>query len=227
MNHVAKLIVALLSAVPCMAWSPKVHDLQTTLAKGQVPVVMAQYLDQHWDTLSEAAGGGGNTVVPTPEEVENQYLKVLKISEDRRPAREIARELGVLAKMAQLLTDPSATGGLPFTRRVFSDFADEHYKKLVAVREPLFAVTGSLSPRIPLIVWDRVKFERYRLLAEHIDNDTGARIGTWDTLSVPFAQLQLGFSSGVNATANLWILAWRAVGDLWVPVSTIGAEVSP
>jgi len=32
---------------------------------------------------------------------------------------------------------------------------------------------------------------------------------------VPFAQLQLSYSNAVNATANLWILLWRAVGDQW------------
>ena len=40
-------------------------------------------------------------------------------------------------------------------------------------------------------------------------------MGAWDDLSVPFAQLQLAYSNGVNATANLWIQLWRAVGDQW------------
>jgi hypothetical protein len=40
-------------------------------------------------------------------------------------------------------------------------------------------------------------------------------VGAWDELSVPFAQLQLAYSNGVNATANLWIQLWRAVGDQW------------
>jgi hypothetical protein len=148
--------------------------------------------------------------------VEEQYHKVLRMSEERRPAREIVRELGRMANMVQLLTDPSATAGFTFLRQEMSGFADEHHGKLVAAREPLFAAKGDLSPRSALQVWDRVKYERFRILSQHIDQKTGARIGAWDTLSVPFAQMQLGFSAGVNATANMCIFAWRAVGDLWV-----------
>jgi hypothetical protein len=205
-------------SLPCAAWSPQVHALQTRVAKGLIPTAMARFIEQHEAVLLEASGLG-NAEVPSPEDVEAQFLKVLKISEDGRQSKEIVRELGRLGNMAQLLTDPSATGGFTFTRRVFSDFADEHYKRLVAVNEPLFAVKGELSPRSALQVWSRVKYERYRILSDYVHPETGARIGVWDTLSVPFANMQLGFSSGVNATANLWILAWRAAGDLWAPES--------
>jgi len=174
-------------------------------------------MDQHAGVLSEAGRGIGNSVVPTPEDVESQFIKIIKISEAGGQSREIVHELGRLGNMVQLLTDPSATvGGVTPTRWLMSNFADEHYKKLVAVREPLFAAKGEIDPRSALQTWDRVKYERYRLLAAYVNNDTGAKIGTWDTLSVPFAQMQLGFSAGVNATANIWIFAWRAVGDLWV-----------
>jgi hypothetical protein len=96
-----------------------------------------------------------------------------------------------------------------------SSFADEHFKKLVAVREPLFAAKGKIDPRSALQSWDKVKHERFRLLSGYVNYETGTKIGNWDTLSVPFAQMQLGFSTGVSATANMWIFAWRAVGDLW------------
>jgi hypothetical protein len=63
------------------------------------------------------------------------------------------------------------------------------------------------------------KLERNRRLREHFDAGANRRIGPWDELSLPFAQMQLAFSSGVNATANLWILVWRAAGDQWeIPV---------
>jgi len=203
--------------LPCVAWSPKVHALQISLAKGLIPKAMAKFMDQHAGVLSEAGRGIGNSVVPTPEDVESQFIKIIKISEAGGQSREIVHELGRLGNMVQLLTDPSATvGGVTPTRWLMSNFADEHYKKLVAVREPLFAAKGEIDPRSALQTWDRVKYERYRLLAAYVNNDTGAKIGTWDTLSVPFAQMQLGFSAGVNATANIWIFAWRAVGDLWV-----------
>jgi hypothetical protein len=177
---------------------------------------MAAFLDQHPAILSEAGSGVGSTMVPSPEDVEAQFYKVLSMSEKGSPAREIVRELGRLANMAQLLTDPSATGGFSHTRSIFSNFADEHYKKLTAVREPLFAATGDINPRPALNAWAKAKYERFATLSMHINPETGAKIGTWDTLSVPFAQMQLGFSAGINATANLWILAWRAAGNSWI-----------
>jgi len=41
------------------------------------------------------------------------------------------------------------------------------------------------------------------------------RIVPRDDLSLPFAQVQLAFSNGVHATANLWILLWRSAGHQW------------
>jgi len=210
------LIVAVLASMPCASWSPKVHALQTGLAKGLIPKAMVRFMDQHVGVLAEAGRGIGNSVVPTPEDVESQFIKVVKISEAGRSSREIVHELGRLGNMVQLLTDPSATvGGVTPMRWLMSNFADEHYKKLVAVREPLFAAKGEINPRAALQTWDSAKYERYRLLIDYVDNKTGTKIGNWDTLSVPFAQMQLGFSAGVNATANMWIFTWRAVGDLW------------
>ena len=42
--------------------------------------------------------------------------------------------------------------------------------------------------------------------------------------TVPFAQLQLAYSNGINATANLWIQLWRAVGDQWAAPASNGAS---
>jgi hypothetical protein len=209
------VIPAILPAGHCRAWSPKVHALQTAQARRLVPAKMARFLEGHEAALMEAGRGADNAAVPTPEAVEAQFHKILELSEGGGPPREIARELGSLANMAQLLTDPSATAGFTFVRRELSGLADEHCKNLVAVREPLFAAKGAPSPRAALQAWDRTKYERFRVLSAHIDPKTGARLGSWDTLSVPFAQMQLGFSAGVNATANMWIFAWRAAGELW------------
>jgi hypothetical protein len=209
--------MALLAAAHCMAWSPKVHAMQTSQALRLVPAGMSAFLERFEHVLVEAGGGAGNAVVPTPEEVEEQFYKVLDLSEAGRPPKEIARELGRLANMAQLLTDPSATAGFTLVRLTMSEYADGHIKDLVAVREPLFAAKGDIGPRTAIVAWDRVKYERFRILSAHVDPKTGTRLGAWDALSVPYAQMQLGFSTGVNATANLWIFAWRAVGDLWAP----------
>jgi hypothetical protein len=187
------------------------------MAKGLIPNAMSEFLDRHAQSLSDSFARSDNIPAPTPEEVEQQFLKVIAISESGKPAKEIVIELGRLAVMAQLLTDPSATSGLTLARRTFSDYADEHFSKLVAAREPLVAGKGSVDPRPAIQGWTKVKYERYSSLASHINLDTGARIGTWDTLSVPFAQMQVGFSAGVNATATIWIYAWRAAGGFWVP----------
>jgi hypothetical protein len=203
-------------SLPCLGWSPQVHGLQTKFAKGLIPKAMAEFIDRHHDALSESGRGLASAKAPTPEDVEGQFLKLLKISESRRPPKEIVRELGHLANMIQLLTDPSVTGGSAAARRVFSDFADEHFSKLVAVRAPLFAAKGDLDPRAAIQAWDKSKYERYNSLSNHVNLGTGAKIGAWDTLSVPFAQMQLSFSEGVNATANIWIMAWRMAGGYWV-----------
>jgi hypothetical protein len=176
---------------------------------------MANFLDQHNAALFEASAKVGSIQAPTPEDVEQQFDKVVKMSEGGKPPKEIVHELGRLAIMVQLMTDPSVTGGLTSVQRTFSAFADEHFDKLAAARESLIAAKGELDPRPTIHAWSRQKYERYRILASHINPSTGAKIGTWDTLSVPFAQMQLGFSSGINATANIWIYAWRAAGEYW------------
>ncbi|MCL1907905.1 MAG: hypothetical protein FWG12_00880 [Holophagaceae bacterium] len=214
-SQTISLLAATLISLPSFAWSPKVHSEQTRLAKGLIPRAMADFLDQHARAANEAAAINNNTPVPTPEDVEKQFDKIINISQNGRPAREIAVELAKLANMAQLLTDPSATRGLTSMRRVFSGYADENFDRLVAVREPLTAATGDLDPGPAIQTWSQTKYERYRTLLNYVNPDNGAKSGTWDLLSVPFAQMQLGFSAGVNATANLWIYAWRSVGGLW------------
>ncbi|MCL1894329.1 MAG: hypothetical protein FWG02_08870 [Holophagaceae bacterium] len=214
-NKIAQ-ILTIIVFTPCLAWSPQVHTAQTRIAKGLIPKAMAKYLEQHSQQLFTAAVGKSNSQVPTPEEVEKLFFGIIEMSENGRPAKEIISELGRLANMVQLLTDPSATGGLAFARRVFSEYADEHFSKLVAVKEPLLAAKEDFNPSKAIQTWSRTKYQRYRSLVSHINPDTGAKIGTWDTLSVPFAQMQLGYSEGVNATANLWICAWRMVGNFWL-----------
>jgi hypothetical protein len=209
-------VISEIVSLPCLRWSPQVHALQTKFAKGLIPKAMAEFIDRHHDAFSESGRGLASAQAPTPEDVESQFLKLMKISESRGPHKEIVRELGHLANMVQLLTDPSATGGPAATRRVFSDYADEHFSKLVAIRAPLFAAKGDIDPRAAIQAWGKAKYERYRSLSNFVNPGTGAKIGAWDTLSVPFAHMQLSFSEGVNATANIWIMAWRMAGGYWV-----------
>jgi hypothetical protein len=125
------------------------------------------------------------------------------------------RELGTLAHQVQLLLDPSAIRGATPLRDTFEAYADQNLPRLILSREPFWAVTAPLDPRPPLLRWAKVKYERHQALTECYDEKNGRRVGQWDDLSVPFAQLQLAYSNGINATANLWIQLWRAVGDRW------------
>ncbi|WP_243302308.1 hypothetical protein [Geothrix oryzisoli] len=205
----------LLACLPLMAWSPKVHEAQTAKAVRLLPRGMAALLRAHPQALLEGARGVANDQPPTAEQVEAQFRTVLRLSDENRRPEDIVRDLGVLAHMVQLLTDPSATEGLSPLRESFEAYADQNLAHLLVTQEPYWAATGSLDPAPALHRLLAIKQERNRRLREHFDDNTGNRIGPWDDLSLPFAQLQLAFSNGVYATANLWILAWRAAGDQW------------
>jgi hypothetical protein len=204
------------------AWSPRFHEVQTELATGLIPRTMATYLRANAAELARGARGVSSDQPPTVEDVEEQFRRIVRMSEERRRPALLVRELGTLAHMVQLLTDPSATQGITQLRDRFQAYGDQHLGRLVVSREPFWAVTAPLDPRPALLDWSRVKWERHQLLLESFDETTGTPRGSWDLLSIPFAQLQLSFSNGVNATANIWIQTWRAVGDQWeVPASEL------
>jgi len=204
-----------LACGPLLAWSPKVHEAQTAKAVRLLPKRMAALLRAHPQALLEGARGVANDQPPTVELVEAQFRTVLRLSEEHRRPEELVRELGVLAHQVQLLTDPSAMEGVSPLRESFELYADEHLAHLLVSKEAYWATTGSLEPGPHLRRFLTLKQERNRRLKEHFDEAAGRRVGPWDDLSLPFAQMQLAFSSGVHATANLWILIWRAAGDQW------------
>ena len=208
-------LAALLLPTVLTAWSPHFHEVQTELATGLVPRGMADFLRANPNELARGARGVSSDQTPTIEEVEEQFRRIVRMSEEKRRPALVVRELGTLAHMVQLLTDPSATQGITPLRDRFQLYGDEHLNRLVVNREPFWAVTAPLDPRPALLDWSRTKWERHRTLLESFDEATGMPKGSWDLLSIPFAQLQLSFSNGVNATANIWIQSWRAVGDLW------------
>jgi hypothetical protein len=215
-----RALALLLVFGPLCAWSPRIHEAQTAKAIRLLPRGMALLLRAYPQALLEGARGVANDQPPTVEQVEAQFRTILRLSEEHRRPEEIVRDLGVLAHQVQLLTDPSATEGLSPLREYFEAYADENTAHLLVTQEPFWAATGSLEPGPPLRRFLAVKLERNRRLRENFDEGTGRRIGPWDELSLPFAQMQLAFSSGVQATANLWILAWRAAGDQWeIPVA--------
>lgn len=213
--RLATPLALLLASSSLGAWSPRVHEAQTAKALRLVPHRMAALLRAHPQALLEGARGVANDQPPTVEQVEAQVRTILRLSEERRRPEDLVRDLGVLAHQVQLLTDPSALEGMSPLRESFEAYADEHLGHLLVTQEPYWAVTGSLDPAAPLRRFMATKQERNRRLREHFDEAAAKRLGPWDELSLPFAQLQLAFSNGVHATANLWILVWRAAGDQW------------
>jgi hypothetical protein len=207
--------ILLLLGPPALAWSPRVHEAQTRLALRMVPAGLLAVVKPHQAALLASARGLGNGQPPSVEDVEEQFRAIVALSEKKTPPERMARELGVLAHQVQLLTDPSVTHGVTSLREFFETYTDGHFRNLVLTREPFWAGKAPLDPRPPLLRMAKLKFERHGSLAEHFDAARGRSIGPWDELSVPYAQMQLSFSTGVHATANMWTLLWRAVGDLW------------
>lgn len=205
----------LLLAPRLAAWGPGFHEAQTRLALRMLPRQMQAFLTAHPRELLQAARGQGNDQVPTVEDVEEQFRQVVQLTDDNARPEVLARELGTLAHQVQLLMDPSAVRGATPLRDSFEAYGNEKLPRLILSREPFWAVSAPLDPRPPLLRWARTKFERHQALLACFDETSARRIGPWDDLSLPFAQLQLAYSNGINATANLWIQLWRAVGDRW------------
>ena len=215
-----KLLMCLFAACalmsgPLAAWSPDFHEVQTTKAMKLLPRPMTAFLAAHTADLLAGARGQNNEQVPTVEDVEDQFRRVVLLTEQHKRPERIVQELGVLAHQVQLIMDPSAIRGVSALREAFQAYGDEKLPKLVLSREPFWAVTAPLNPKPRLNAWVKAKFERNQSLTECFDEKTGRRKGGWDELSVPYALLQLSFSNGINGTANIWIQLWRAVGNQW------------
>lgn len=210
----AALVLAL-PGQPLAAFSPRFHEMQTRLAMTLVPRGMASVLKAHPEALSRGARGNPQEQGPTVEEVEAQFHRVVRLSEEGRRSEEIVRELGILARMTQLLADPSTLRGGGPLRDTYERFADEKTPRLVLTREPYWSLGPSLDPRPQLLGMAQRKYQRNHSLDPFMDPLTGQRTGSWDELSIPFAQLQLGFNEGVHSTANLWTLLWRIAGSSW------------
>lgn len=210
-----RFLVTAVLALPLAAFSPRFHEMQTRLAINLVPRGMATLLRTHGEALARGAQGGTHEQVPTVEEVEAQFHRVLRLSEEGRRSEVIVRELGILARMAQLLADPSSLRGGGALRDAYQRYADEKTPRLVLTREPYWSLGESRDPRPQLAAVAKRKYQRNQSLEPFIDPLTGQRSGTWDELSIPFAQLQLSFNEGVHTTANLWTLLWRVAGSAW------------
>lgn len=203
--------LAPLAALPLGAWTPRLHEAQTVKAVRMVPRRLALLLRAHPQILLEAARGQANDQPATVEDVASEFRTIQRMSKEGIGAENLVRELGVLAHLVQSLEDPSCTTGVTPLRDAFEAYADEKLPKLVVTREDFWALEGPLDPQPRLEAWAATKAERTKLLQGCVDA-TGKRLGPWDDLSLPFAQLQLSFSNSVHATANLWILLYRGWG---------------
>jgi hypothetical protein len=204
-----------LASLGLSAWTPRFHEAQTKVALRMIPAPMSALLAAHPDALKQGSRGVGDDQPPSAEDVERQYARVMALSQARANPGEIVRELGRLAYLVQEITAPGATSRVDALRESFEAYAEGRLKMLVVTREPFWSVKGDLDPRPKLLEWSSLKYRRHRQLLEHFDLKTGRRLGQWDDLSIPYALLQLSFSNGVQATANIWILIYRATGDLW------------
>ncbi len=211
----SRALVLGLASLGLMAWTPRFHEAQTKVATQMIPAPMSALLVAYPDALREGARGVGNDQPPSAEDIEDQYSRILALSEARKQPGEIVRELGRLAHLVQEITAPASTRGVDPLRESFESFADERMKMLVVTREPFWSLKADLDPKSKLVEWANLKYHRHGQLMEHFDFKTGRRLGQWDDLSIPYALLQLSFSNGVQATANIWILIYRATGDLW------------
>lgn len=209
------LLPLLLTAAPLAAWSPKMHETQSIKALRLIPRPMAAFLRAHQEAFLEGARGVASYDPPTAEMVVAQYRTVLRLSEEGRPADDIARDLGVLARLVQALHDPSCAQGLDPLRAHFEAYADQKLPNLLVTNEAFWAHRGELDPAPRVQAWMAQKVARNGRLRSAFDFQKGRPNGPWDDLSMPFAQLQLSFSNGIHATANLWILAWRSCGGSW------------
>lgn len=217
-NPILRSLGLLIFLAPALAaWSPRCYEAQSILALRLVPRRMRAFLLEHPEELAQGARGQANDQVPTVEDVQDQFERIEQLTQNHGRPAQVVLELGTLAHQVQLLADPSAIRGSSRLRDSFEAYADEQLGRLVLCREPFWAVTGPNDPRPALLRLAKVKFERHEALAACFDETTGRRVGPWDQLSVPFAQLQLAYSNGINATANIWILLWRGLGDQWTP----------
>lgn len=204
-----------LASLGLLAWTPRIHEAQTKVASRMIPAPMSALLAAYPDALMEGARGIGNDQPPSAEDVVDQYGRILTLSEAHKNPGEIVRELGRLAHLVQEITAPGSTIGVDPLREAFEAYAEERLKSLIVTREPFWSLKADLDPKPKLLEWAKLKYHRHEQLLEHFDFKTGRRLGEWDDISVPFALLQLSFSNGVQATANIWILIYRATGDLW------------
>ena len=211
------LCAALLAApavAPLAAWTPRLHEAATVKAVRMVPRRLSLLLRAHPQVLLEAARGQANDQPATAADVESEFRTILRMSKEGVGAENLVRELGVLAHLVQSLNDPSCTTGVTPLRDAFETYSDEKLPKLVVTRESFWALDATSDPAPRLEEWAATKAARTKLLEGCVDA-TGKRLGPWDDLSLPFAQLQLSFSNSVHATANLWILLYRQAGALW------------
>ncbi|MBS1767187.1 MAG: hypothetical protein JST05_07295 [Acidobacteria bacterium] len=208
------LLLAAPLAMPLSAWPQRLHEAMSVKATRMLPRRLSLLLRAHPQVMLEAARGQANDQPATAADVESEYRTILRMSKEGVGAEDLVRELGLLAHLVQSLDDPSCTGGVTPLRDTFEAYADEKLPKLVVTREPFWALEAGPDPDPRIGAWAARKAARTQTLQACVDA-TGKRLGPWDDLSLPFAQLQLSYSNAVHDTANLWLLLYLQVGATW------------
>lgn len=215
-HRLARLGLMCAAGAVAHAFSPSFHEAQTRMALSRVPDRLQLVLKAHLPELLSSIRSRPTGPVPTVEDIELQFKKVLLMHEERRPLELIVREMGALAHMVQMLGDPSCLQGLTPLRDHFEKFADQMLPHLVLTDARYWSLAGPPDPTPQLRVTARLKSERLSLLDAHFDERSGKRLVVWDRISVPFALLQLGYCQGVHDTANVWIMIYRVTGSSWI-----------
>lgn len=216
LSHRLRLGSLCVASLGLSAFQPAFHEAQTRMALSRVPTRLQQLLRTHLPDVLRSVRGMPMGKLPTVEDIEAQFLKVLLMSQERRPFELIAREMGLLAYQVQLLSDPSCLQGSTPLRDHFAAFADQMLPTLVLTDAPYWALAGAPEPGPRLRETARKKTERLALLDTHFDERSGKRLVVWDRLSVPYALLQLSYNQGVHDTANIWIMLYRVTGASWI-----------
>lgn len=216
LHRIFSLGLLLAGSLGLQAFSPAFHEAQTRMALSRVPTRLQRALKAHLPELLSSIRDVPRGRMATVEDIEAQFQKVLRLTEERRPIEVIVREMGRLAHQVQLLADPSCIQGISPLREHFEKYADQMLPTLMFTDAPYWALVGPPDPGPQLRASARVKTERLSLLDTLFDERTGKRLVVWDRLSVPFALLQLGYNQGVHGTANTWIMIYRVTGSSWL-----------
>lgn len=224
---------SLLLALPCAAFSDKVHQDVAEQAGRLMPASLRGILSKELPALR----AGASAPLPVNEDglflypdgtygtldqtVERQARRVLDLLQQRAPMESVVREMGVLSRAVALASDPVHV--VPHDART-ADWSAE-FERFLEARQPRFKVAffGYGSPEldrgdVPGFV--RSCAERSRrcgpLLGQMFVKEDGtiAKGSGFDDKHPVFGIASLAYTHAITDTARAWLYVWiRANGD--------------